>query len=68
MGIGLEWYLKQRYNAGYKAGYKEGVRLGMEEGRRRGLEEGKRFGHGALRNKQPNEKPGTKVDNNSGEL
>ena len=67
MGIGLEWYLKQRYNAGFKAGYEEGVRLGMEEGRRVGLEEGRRFGHGALRNKQSNEKPDTKVDSNGSE-
>ena len=30
VGIGLEWYRKQRYNAGYKAGLEEGRRLERE--------------------------------------
>ena len=30
VGIGLDWYLKQRYNAGFKTGFEEGRRLGRE--------------------------------------
>lgn len=34
MGIGLEWYKKQRYEAGYKAGIEEGRRLEREARRK----------------------------------
>ena len=44
MGIGLEWYLKQRYNAGFRAGYKEGRRMGREAALRESEEQRKSQG------------------------
>ena len=35
MGIGLEWYKKQRYNAGFKAGIEEGRRMEREAQQRK---------------------------------
>ena len=50
VGIGLEWYRKQRYNAGYKAGIEAGI------------EEGRRLEREAQRKNRSNGKPDTKTD------
>ena len=62
VGIGLEWYKKQRYNAGFKAGEEIGKAAGEEIGRvageeigrAAGIEEGRRLEREAQRQRQAN--------------
>ena len=62
VGIGLEWYKKQRYNAGFKAGEEIGRAAGEEigraageeVGRAAGIEEGRRMEREAQRKRQTN--------------
>ena len=56
VGIGLEWYKKQRYNAGYEAG--------EEVGRAAGIEVGRRMEREAQRKRQANDNADVKDSNN----
>ncbi len=63
VGIGLEWYKKQRYNAGYEAGEEVGRAAGIEVGRVAGIEEGRRLEREAQRKRQANDNADVKDSN-----